>query len=123
MDIVIKIAATAILVSSIGMLIRSIRPELSVPVSVATVVVIALAMVPELVKATELAKSFTDNKYMETVFKITGIAYITHFTGDICRSAGEGALALGVELSGKIAVMLLTLPLAGNLVNLAKSFI
>lgn len=123
MDTVLKVAAVAILISAVGMLIKNIRPELSVPVSVAAVVIISLALVPEILRATELTKSFTDNEHLETVLKITGIAYITHFASDICRSAGEAAMAAGVELSGKITVMMLTLPLAGSLVKMAQSFI
>ncbi len=123
MELVFKVAAAAILVSAVGMLIRNIRPELSVPVSVAAVVIISLALVPEILQAAELTRSFTDNENLETVIKITGIAYITHFTADICRGAGEGALAAGVELSGKLTVMMMTLPLAGSLVRMAESFI
>lgn len=123
MDLVLKIAAAAILVSAVGMLIRNIRPELSVPVSVSAVILVSLALVPEILQATELTKSFTDNENLETVLKITGVAYITHFASDICKSAGEGALAAGVELAGKLTVMLLTLPLAAGLVEMAESFI
>ena len=123
MDSIIKIAVSAILISAIGMLIKNIRPELSVPVSVSAVVIIFSALVPELIKATELTKTYSDSPYLKTVLKIMCIAYITHFTADICRNSGESALASGVELSGKISVMVLTLPLVGNLVKLAESFI
>ena len=123
MDSVIKIAIAAIIVSSIALLIKNIRPELSLPVSVSAVVIICLALVPQLLQATEITKSFSQSPHLKTVLKIMGIAYITHFTADICRSSGEGALASGVELSGKISVMLLTLPLVSNLVNMAESFI
>ena len=123
MENLLKIAVAAILISAIGMLIKSIRPELNVPISVLAVVIICLSLMPEILQAKELTKTFSQNPYMETILKITGIAYITHFTADICRSAGEQALASGVELSGKISVMMLTLPLAGSLVSIAESFL
>ena len=44
-------------------------------------------------------------------FKVTGIALISEFAAQICKDAGEGALAEKAALAGKIAVLALALPL------------
>ena len=123
MDIIIKVSIAAVTVAAVGLLIKSVRPELTVPVSVAAIVVTAIAILPEITQAMELTRSFTDNAHIETVLKIMGIAYITHFTSDICRGAGENALAGGVELTGKLTVMLLSLPLATRLLNMIETLV
>ena len=123
MSLVLKVSVAAVLTAAVSLLIRGVRPELSVPVSVGAVVVTALAVLPEITQSMELARSFTDNEHIETVLKIMGIAYITHFTSDICRGAGESALAGGVELTGKVTVMLLSLPLAARLLHMIETMV
>ena len=123
MDIILKVSMAAVVVAATGMLIKNVRPELTVPISVAAVVVTALALLPEITQSMELTRSFTDNEHIEAVLKIMSIAYITHFTSDICRGAGENALAGGVELAGKLTVMLLSLPLATKLLNMIETLV
>ncbi len=123
MELILKVSIAAVVVAAAGMLIKNVRPELTVPVSVAAVVVTALAILPEITQSMELTRSFTDNEHIETVLKIMGVAYITHFTSDICRSAGENALAGGVELTGKLTVMLLSLPLATKLLDMIETLV
>ncbi|MFZ5641387.1 MAG: stage III sporulation protein AD, partial [Bacillota bacterium] len=49
--------------------------------------------------------------YMETVMKIIGIAYIAEFGAQICRDAGEGAVAGEIEFAAKVIVMVLAIPI------------
>ena len=52
-------------------------------------------------------------------FKVTGIALISEFAAQICKDAGEGALAEKAALAGKIAVLALALPLLVGLCQAA----
>ncbi|MCL2817306.1 MAG: stage III sporulation protein AD [Clostridiales bacterium] len=49
--------------------------------------------------------------YFTTIFKVMGIAYISEFGAQICRDVGQGSLAMKVELAGKIAIMVLAIPI------------
>ena len=49
--------------------------------------------------------------YLGTILKIVGIAYIADFGAQICRDAGEGALAAKVEFAAKILVLVLAVPI------------
>ncbi|MCD5407589.1 MAG: stage III sporulation protein AD [Desulfotomaculum sp.] len=49
--------------------------------------------------------------YLGTILKIVGIAYIADFGAQICRDAGEGALATKVEFAAKILVLVLAVPI------------
>ncbi len=44
-------------------------------------------------------------------FKVTGIALISEFAAQICRDAGEGALAQKAALAGKLSILALAVPL------------
>ena len=49
--------------------------------------------------------------YLLLVFKALGVCLLTQFSADACLDAGEKALASRVEFAGRIAVVLLALPL------------
>ena len=56
-------------------------------------------------------KSGVDTRYFTAVMKVVGVAYITQFGAEILRDGGEGAIALKVELAGKVFILGLTLPI------------
>ncbi|MGB9858801.1 MAG: stage III sporulation protein AD, partial [Moorellaceae bacterium] len=49
--------------------------------------------------------------YLTTVLKIIGIAYVGEFGAQVCRDAGENAVASKVELAAKVLIMALSLPI------------
>ncbi len=55
--------------------------------------------------------------YLATILKVIGIAYITEFGAQVCRDAGENAVANKVEFAGKILVMILALPIIAAIVE------
>ena len=57
-----------------------------------------------------MQKSGVDLSYFTLIVKIIGIAYVTQLASEICKDAGQGAVALKVELAGKALVMLMTMP-------------
>ena len=68
-------------------------------------------------------KAGTDEEYLTILFKALGICYITQFASDICKDCGENTLAVQAEIAGKIALMLLALPLFGTLAELISELI
>ena len=58
-----------------------------------------------------------DIKYFTSVIKVVGIAYITQFGAEILRDSGENAIALKLELAGKIFIMSLTLPIISDFLH------
>lgn len=55
--------------------------------------------------------------------KALGICVITGFIADVCRDAGQTALANKAELAGRCAVFILSLPLLSSLLDTAVGFI
>ena len=52
-----------------------------------------------------------DGAGIAAVVKITGIAYTAQFSADICRDAGESAVASRIELAGRLMMLLAALPM------------
>jgi len=106
------IALLAVVLLSV---LRRSRPELAVLLSMVVGIIIFLRLVGrlrELVGVFEFlaAKAQINMLYLETVFRVMGVAYLTGFGAQICRDAGEGTLALKLELAGKIIILFLAVP-------------
>jgi stage III sporulation protein AD len=52
-----------------------------------------------------------DFMYLSTILKVIGIAYIAEFGSQICKDAGENAIASKIELGGKLIILVLTIPI------------
>jgi stage III sporulation protein AD len=46
------------------------------------------------------------------------VCFVAQLASDICRDANETAIATNVEMAGKIAVLLIALPLFGEIADL-----
>lgn len=58
-------------------------------------------------------------EYIKLLLKAVGISLVCGVAADICRDLGEGSLANGVESAGKGAIILLSLPVAEHLLEVA----
>lgn len=112
---VLPFVGIALVATVLLTLLRIERPELAVLLSTAVGVILFLLIIDRLGQVIHqfqglTAKAGVDPFYLKTVFKVIGIAYITGFAAQVCRDSGEGALALKLELAGKVAILILTVP-------------
>lgn len=57
------------------------------------------------------ASAGVNMKYVETILKIIGIAYIAEFGARLTKDAGQGAIASKIELGGKILILVMAVPI------------
>lgn len=61
--------------------------------------------------------------YLETVLKGLGIVILTQIASDICKDSGEGTLAGHIETVGKLELLLLCVPLIGEILGVAEQLL
>ena len=61
------------------------------------------------------------SSYIGFLLKALGIAILTQVCADICRDAGEGGIGSGIELAGKMEILILCLPLVEEIFSIAKN--
>lgn len=61
--------------------------------------------------------------YATFLLKALGIAVLTQCCADICRDAGESGIGNGVELAGKTEILVLCLPMIGEVIATAKELL
>ena len=68
-------------------------------------------------------KMSLEDTYLKIIFKIIGIAYIAEFGYQLCKDAGESAIASKVQLAGKVLILVLASPIALALIELITQLI
>ena len=115
MDIV-QIVAFGLIGTILVALLKQQRPELALQLSIILGVVIFGVIIGKIAAVVDLLKELANKAnlnvmYLGTIFKIIGIAYIAEFGAQVCRDAGEGAIAAKLEFAGKVLIMVLAIPI------------
>ncbi len=61
--------------------------------------------------------------YAAVLLRALGVAVLTECCAELCRESGEGGIATGVELAGRLEILLLSLPLIGEILDTAKQLL
>jgi stage III sporulation protein AD len=62
-------------------------------------------------------KANIDMLYIGIVLKILAIAYIASFTSALCKDANADSLATQIDISGKIMILVLAIPILMAVLN------
>lgn len=121
MDI-IKIIGIGFIAVIIIILIKQYRPEFAIYVSIGAGILIFSIIAGKFSGIIEVLKSFTNktsinNEFLTLLIKITGIAILTEFAVSICKDSGESAIASKVDLSGKVIIMSMSIPIMASLLE------
>lgn len=124
----LHIAGIAVTVAAFAVLLRQYRKEyamlLGLTVGVLLFGLILSKATPIFTELNHLTSQAHINKtYVSVLVKSLGICFVTQLAADTCRDAGETAVAGKVEMAGKFAVLLIALPLFGQIADLAISLL
>lgn len=122
MDI-LQIIGLAIVATVIIAVLKVQRPEIAIQISIAAGIIVFTMILGKITAVIELLNSYAqkvniDTIYLSTLLKIVGIAYIAEFGAEVCKDAGEGAIASKVELAGKVVIIVLAVPIITSLMDL-----
>ena len=111
-----QIVGLALLVTVLGIVLKQHRPEIAVQLTILTSAAIFILVVSKVKIIIDLLQSLADQAsissyYLLIVLKIVGVAYLAELGAQICRDAGEGALASKIELAAKVGVIILAIPI------------
>ncbi len=116
------VLGVALVTVAAGRILRQYNPSVGLAVSLTgggVLLLGCLARLQPLVASVKelLSLSQIDMTFFSLLLKALGICYLCQFAGDLCRDAGETALAGYVELSGKMIVLGLSLPMVRQVVE------
>ena len=125
---IIKIAGICIICAILSSLISQTNKEISVMLSIAAVAICALVIIGSVSDVISGLNSIfkvigIDTAYLSVSFKALGICYVCELSSSSCRDCGESALASIIDISGKVAVSLLCLPLLEKLTDVVRTIL
>lgn len=124
----IKIAVFAIVSLLVIVLLRKHHPEYALIAAVASggiiLIFIGLQLATPLFSLLEMLDAYGTPKELKTyILKALGICIITKFAADLSTDFGQSSLAGKVEMAGKIALLLLSLPILKNILEVGLSLL
>ncbi len=117
-----------IIASVLSLVLKKDRPEFSLLVVLSAGLIILLLILPAARIAAETIMTISEiagigGEYITVIIKSCVIAMITSVSASTCRDAGNSALALKLEIAGRIAIIILAVPVINTLFNIILSVI
>jgi stage III sporulation protein AD len=127
MDI-ISLSGIAILAAALCVVVRQLSPEsafgLRTACSVGMLAAAVALLAPSIETMTALTeKAGIDASFAAVLIKALAVCYITQLAADCCRDAGESAIASKLELAGKAAVTVISLPVFTELAEIVTDLL
>ncbi|MBE5944905.1 MAG: stage III sporulation protein AD [Lachnospiraceae bacterium] len=102
--------------------LKSRNPEISSLISLAICICIIGICVGRIGAIIDSLKTITgyinmDQSYLFILLKLIGISYICEFASGISKDAGYSAVASQIELTGKLTMMMISLPVLMQVVE------
>lgn len=121
-DSMMKIILVAIISVIFILLLKPYNNHLSILLTLFTTIMIFLFIIPFIKQITDLFSSFSnyidfDTLYLDVVLRIICVSYICEIAVNICQDAGISSIAKKIELSGKILITVLSLPIINEVLQ------
>ena len=121
MDI-LQIIGVALVATLLSVLLKNYRPEFSVGIALTFGVIFLLRICESAEMVFEGIRQICNSVgvkviYIEIMFKVIGVSYMCEFMSAVCRDAGEGSIAVKIDVAGKFIILSASLPVFKELIN------
>lgn len=128
---------SGVLITAVGVLLcaallatvlRTHRPELALGLSLAAGALVVGVLLRELIPLIGtlrrmLALGGLSDVSLSVVLRAAGVCFLSQWAADTCRDAGQTALAAKAELTGRVLLLLLTVPLFEQVLTLVTEVV
>ena len=116
MDLIVRAVILGIVGAALCLVIKKNSPEIGLVLALAVALLVLglgmelLSAILDFVEVLQDAAGLSP-ALLGPVFKTVGIGILTRLAADICKDAGQAAIASTVELAGTVAALYIALPL------------
>ncbi len=108
--------------------IKKYNGEIAALIIISAITLICFMVLPMLSQIFDSVNDLTssaniNNNYISILIKSLGICYVTQISVDICKENGSGSIASQIEIAGKLIILLLAVPLYGDLIEMIYDFL
>ena len=124
----LKIFLIALIGLAVIVLLKELKPEFALLLKFATLLLLGFLAFTGIGDAISeifsLGESVSiDNTLLKILLKALGLCLVAQIASDICKDCGESALSTGVELAGKLSIVIMALPVAAQLIEISLEWI
>lgn len=106
-----------------ALILKEYKPVFSVCIGCTTAMIIFLLLLGQInyifdTVGTIAARLSLQTEYLKIIIRIIGIAYVARFGSEICRDAGQNAIAQKIEMAGKVMIVVTSIPVLTAVLNL-----
>lgn len=114
---IIAVVSAGVLFGIVALMVKNMKSEIGQLISISGVTIIITAIIPYIITIVKSMYDFAQmspigEDFLTPILKITGIAYISQTGSELCAQSGEKALASHILSAGKIAITVITIPIA-----------
>ena len=125
---VVKIVVFGMAAMILGLILKTHKSEWSGILSLAAGVMISIYLLRYLLELSQVLDTwgkYTEgvSEYMGVLWKALGISYLCEFASNACKDGGNTLVAGQIELCGKVAVMLLGMPVLWALLKTITGYV
>ncbi|MCI6432434.1 MAG: stage III sporulation AC/AD family protein [Oliverpabstia sp.] len=125
---IIRISVVGIAGVFLAILLKQVRPEYSLYITMAAGIAIlfySAGKLSYLLSSLRKIQQYVpvDAAYMTILLKMIGITYIGQFCAGICKDAGYSAVAGQIEIFGRLAVLAVSMPVLTALLETIHEFL
>ena len=122
MDI-IKIVGIGLITVIATMLIKPIKPEMSIIIGLCGGILILVQTINYTVDIVDafwgiVNKTGLDAGLLKTLLKIIGVGYLTEFSANMCYDAGSSGIADKILFAGKVIILVIALPIVTSIIEI-----
>jgi len=124
---IIPFVGCGVIVCILAVVIKQQKPEMGMAITIAAgavmLAVIVSSLTPAMQSVEDIISGTKAGEYLGVVLKALGVCVITGIGADICRDAGQSTIASHVETAGRVAMLILALPLLSSVLSAALEII
>ena len=122
---IIKICSVIIISAMMIMLLKEQKNSMHHLISATVIVLASILAVKNISPFLNISKQYglVSSELIQILIKTVGISYITEFSSSVCKDIGESGLATGIELCGKAEILVISMPLFNQIMDICLNLI
>ena len=127
MDIV-KVVAVGLITVIATIIVKQVKPEIAVLITIVGSIIIIIMTINLLQSVFGnfmgiFNKTGVSSSVFVPVLKIIGIGYLCEFGANLCIDGGCNSIADKILFCGKIAILIIALPIINNVIDIVMEFV
>ena len=128
MEMMLRVAAVCVVGAVLAVFLKDDSPGLGLLLALAVCVTVMIAMAGSIKEILDILRQMMDwsgigGEVFTPLVKIVGIALICRVGTELCRDAGQGAMASLVEMGGVFGALLTAVPLLRAVWEILRSML